>query len=304
VTQNLWDTENGPGEGDEINLVEPGFNSGWALIQGYAKDSRLGHTNPSDLVKLSNNAIYSDPAFEWADPVGPTAITFLNSDKLGAQYKNDMFVGDINNGNIYHFKLTADRTKLLYPNGQPIENVAITSAQIPILRFGIGFGGITDLQTGPDGFLYVLANNGAIFRIVPASFAAANPTSYTITANTASGQPEGNDEQSTNPLNNGQTSVLNSKNKVTIVGVRGLQSYDPNPINIKVGDTITWINADVISHTVTSGKDYNPITSGKAFNSGGIISNGVYSLKFAKPGVFDYFCLFHPDMKGQIVVSR
>ena len=44
-----------------------------------------------------------------------------------------MFVGDINNGNIYHFKLTADRTKLLYPNGQPIENVAITSSQIPLL---------------------------------------------------------------------------------------------------------------------------------------------------------------------------
>jgi glucose/arabinose dehydrogenase len=33
VTQNLWDTENGPGEGDEINLVEPGFNNGWAQVQ-------------------------------------------------------------------------------------------------------------------------------------------------------------------------------------------------------------------------------------------------------------------------------
>ena len=61
---------------------------------------------------------------------------------------------------------------------------------------------------------------------------------------------------------------LISKNKVTIVGVKGLKSYDPNPINIKVGDTITWINADVISHTVTSGKDYNPNYSGNIFNSG------------------------------------
>ena len=309
VSGKLWDTENGPDYGDEINLVEPGFNSGWALIQGYAKDSHLGHTNPSDLVELSNNAKYSDPAFEWADPVGPTAITFLNSKNLGPQYQNDMFVGDINNGNIYHFKLTADRTKLLYPNGQPIENVAITSSQIPLLRFGQGFGGITDLQTGPDGFLYILVNNGAIFRIVPASFAAANPTSYTITTNTAANQPEEKEQQSKQqhsdiPSTNEQSSSFNSKNKVTIVGVRGLQSYEPNPINIKVGDTITWINADIIAHTVTSGKDYNPITSGKMFSSGSIISNGIYNLKFAKPGVFDYFCLFHPDMKGQIVVSR
>ncbi len=72
--------------------------------------------------------------------------------------------------------LNEDRTKLLYPNGQPIDNAPTTSAKIPLLRFGEGFGGITDLQIGPDGFLYVLAINGAIFRIVPTSFDAVNPT--------------------------------------------------------------------------------------------------------------------------------
>ena len=39
VTGNLWDTENGPNYGDEINLVKPGFNSGWAILQGFAKTS-------------------------------------------------------------------------------------------------------------------------------------------------------------------------------------------------------------------------------------------------------------------------
>ncbi|HKR72560.1 MAG TPA: PQQ-dependent sugar dehydrogenase, partial [Candidatus Nitrosocosmicus sp.] len=42
MTGNLWDTENGPTAGDEINLVYPGFNSGWALIQGDSKDDLLG----------------------------------------------------------------------------------------------------------------------------------------------------------------------------------------------------------------------------------------------------------------------
>ena len=138
VAGNLWDTENGPNYGDEINLVKSGFNSGWNLIQGFAKESHVGHRNHSSLVNLSKNAQYSEPKFEWDDPVGPTALAFLNSDKLGAQYKNDLFVGDINNGNIYHFKLSDDRTKLLYPNGQPIDNEPTTSAQIPMLRFGQG----------------------------------------------------------------------------------------------------------------------------------------------------------------------
>ena len=51
------------------------------------------------------------------------------------------------------------------------------------------------------------------------------------------------------PSTNEQSSSFNSKNKVTIVGVRRLQSHEPNPINIKVGDTVTWINADVIAYS-------------------------------------------------------
>ena len=42
VTGNLWDTENGPTAGDEINLVYPGFNGGWSLIQGFSKNDFLG----------------------------------------------------------------------------------------------------------------------------------------------------------------------------------------------------------------------------------------------------------------------
>jgi glucose/arabinose dehydrogenase/plastocyanin len=295
VSGNLWDTENGPNYGDEINLVKPGFNSGWNIIQGFAKTSHLGHTKHlSDLVNLSMNAQYLDPKFEWDDPVGPTDLVFLNSDKLGAQYQNDLFVGDINNGNLYHFKLSEDRNELLYPNGQPVEDEPITSEKIPLLRFGMGFGGITDLQTGPDGFLYVLTANGAIFRIVSTSFAAVNPTSYAL--------PTLNSQRQQQQLQSLSTIPANITNKVTIVGVKGLQSYDPNPIYIKVGDTITWINADVIAHTVTSGKDYNRLTSGKLFHSGSIISNTAYSHTFTTPGIYDYVCMFHPDMKGEVVV--
>ena len=152
-----------------------------------------------------------------------------------------------------------------------------------------------------DHVSYILVNNGAIFRIVPASDAAANPTSYSFSSLPSQQQGQGQGQQKQLTLS---TLPANTPSKVTIVGVKGLQSYEPNPINIKVGDTVTWINADVVSHTVTSGKDYDPNKSGKLFNSGAILTNDVYQLKFAKPGTFDYFCLFHPDMKGQVIVSK
>ena len=119
LTGNLWDTENGPEYGDEINLVEPGFNSGWNKVQGvWEIDSATGGPIMNDtqerntLVDFDGQGKYSDPEFTWANAVGPTALKFLNSDKLGKEYENDMFVGDFHNGIIYHFDLTENRTAL------------------------------------------------------------------------------------------------------------------------------------------------------------------------------------------------
>src|ERR1051325_10953874 len=119
VSGKLWDTENGPTFGDEINLVEPGFNSGWVQVQGiWTVEGSLkkGPVNPNpsaNLVDFGGNGKYRAPEFIWNKPVAPTALKFLNSAKLGSQYQNDMFVGDIKNGNLYHFKLNQDRTGLL-----------------------------------------------------------------------------------------------------------------------------------------------------------------------------------------------
>ena len=99
------DTENGPNRYDEINLVLPGFNSGWEQIMG--PDSR----DPQGLGNLVFfcGSHYADPRFSWFNPVGPTALVFLNSARLGVEYGNDRFVGDINNGNLYRFKVNAAR---------------------------------------------------------------------------------------------------------------------------------------------------------------------------------------------------
>ena len=68
----------------------------------------------SSLVDFNGKDKYSPPEFTYFEEVDPTAIRFLNSDKLGEQYENDMFVGDIVNGNIYHFDLNKKRTELNY----------------------------------------------------------------------------------------------------------------------------------------------------------------------------------------------
>lgn len=188
VSGKLWDTENGPSFGDEINLVEPGFNSGWLRIQGmwpvYNSDQLIDGLTPytgyikkgsenvttdiRNLVDFGGKGKYSDPEFVWNQSVGVTGLKFLNSHKLGKNYENDMFVGDLR-GNIYHFDLTADRTALkLY--GSLRDKLAESSDQKSLqdVIFGKGFGSVTDLEVGPDGYLYVVSIwEGKIFRIVP-----------------------------------------------------------------------------------------------------------------------------------------
>lgn len=161
ITGNLWDTENGPDHGDEINLVEPGFNSGDDKLLGMS-----GHDDKiKGLVDFDGRGKYSDPEFTWTFPVGPTALKFFNSDKFGPEYKNDMFVADWNNGNIYHFDLNNDRTSLLL-HGKLRDKIADTPDEPEDLIFAKGFKGITDLQVSPEGYLYILSD-GDIFRILP-----------------------------------------------------------------------------------------------------------------------------------------
>ncbi len=167
ITGSLWDTENGPHEGDEINLVNPGFNSGWHEIYGYSSSQQKFDID--ELVTFDGKGKYDEPKVVWGKSTGLTSIVFLDSDKLGTQYRNDIFVGDAHNGRIYHFKLNNERNDVVLPEilaGKIIENPVNLGAEDIV--FGDGFGGITDLTVGPDGYLYVVSiGQGKVFRILP-----------------------------------------------------------------------------------------------------------------------------------------
>jgi aldose sugar dehydrogenase len=165
LTGLLWDTENGPAEFDEINIVLPGFNSGWNRVMGPI--GREGITT-QDLVQFQGSH-YADPVFSWLQSVGVTDIEIFNSSSLGERYAYNMFVGDYNNGNLYFFTVNSNRTGLDLGNIAGLEDlVADNNEELNAVIFGREFlGGITDIETGPDGYLYILTLAGDLYRIVP-----------------------------------------------------------------------------------------------------------------------------------------
>jgi aldose sugar dehydrogenase len=179
ITGNLWDTENGNTFGDEINLVHPGFNSGWSQVAGiWEAESKPGpaigaDTNnpPKYLVTFGGKGAYRAPELAALQTIAPTAIKFLNSGKLGKQYENTIFMGDVDFGNLYNFKLNENRTGLVL-DGPLADKIAnnIQDLKEGGAVLGQGFGVITDIQIGPDdGYLYILTLNGRIYRIIPSS---------------------------------------------------------------------------------------------------------------------------------------
>lgn len=121
--------------------------------------------NPEGLVTFDGRGKYSPPEFIWIPPVAPTAIKFLNSDKLGTDYMNDIFVGDANTGRIYNFDLNEQRSALqLY--GSLKDRIADNLEELSNATFASGFGRITDMDIGPDGYLHVHSaeNKGAIIH--------------------------------------------------------------------------------------------------------------------------------------------
>jgi glucose/arabinose dehydrogenase len=164
LTGALWMTENGPDAYDEVNLVAPGFNSGWHKVVG-----PMSRTNVTmgDLMAF-NGSEYQDPVFSWYYPVGVTDIEFFESNKLGKEYENNIFVGDINNGNLYFFTVNESRDGLELgiedKVADPVGDDLLGEARPFIV--GERLGRVTDVETGPDGFLYVLAyEDGKIYRI-------------------------------------------------------------------------------------------------------------------------------------------
>jgi glucose/arabinose dehydrogenase len=178
LTGHLWNTENGPDRYDEINLVAPGFNSGWTQIMGPDARDPQGE---GDLVQLPGSA-YSDPEFSFRTPIAITGLAFLANSALDASYRDALLVGDANHGNLYLFRLNAARDGFVL--GGPLDDlVADDLAERNARRFGQDFGGIADIQIGPDGDIYVASlGRGTVYRLSAPSNRVPEPATHLLWA--------------------------------------------------------------------------------------------------------------------------
>jgi plastocyanin len=125
--------------------------------------------------------------------------------------------------------------------------------------------------------------------IAPVVIAGAIVATYVLSGNMNMGV-----EGSGNSVQQPTASIPSDSTVVRIVANAGSNSFSPNPVEVKVGETVTWINDDSGRHTVTSKDGF--------FDSGMMGKGQSFSYTFDKAGEYTYHCEPHPNMVGTVVV--
>lgn len=166
ITCNVWNTENGTGEGfEELNLYRPGTNGGWNKFIGIA------NPDPSELF-LMPGAEYIEPKLQFRGV--PTAIVFQPCPVLGAANWNRMFMGFFVPDDtpqldaIWRITLNSQRDRLAVQSPDLQDSIVSRSEDVSEFGFVRQLPWVTDMEIGPDGFLYVLRYaSPSVFRVRP-----------------------------------------------------------------------------------------------------------------------------------------
>ena len=150
-TGEMWENENGPNGGDEINILKPGLNYGWPIVsygrtyQGPWQSERPRHDG------------FEPPVVIWVPAIAVSGMTFYTGDKF-PKWKGDVFVGSLRTGEIPG---TGHIERILF--NQKMEELRRESMLTELRQR------VRDIRQGPDGLLYLLTDEkeGALLRIEP-----------------------------------------------------------------------------------------------------------------------------------------
>ena len=144
----LWTHEHGAQGGDEINLPLPGRNYGWPVIthgDNYG-GGKIG-------TGISARSGLEQPLHHWTPSIAPSGMAFLTSDRYGAAWRGNLFVGSLKFGYLNRIELDGPFKGRVQREHKLLE----------------GVGRVRDVRQGPDGWLYVLTDSpqGRLLRVLP-----------------------------------------------------------------------------------------------------------------------------------------
>lgn len=146
VSGRVWAHEHGPQGGDEINIIEAGFNYGWPVIT-YGRNYGIGTT----IGEGTHKDGMAQPVHQWTPSIAPSGMTFYDGDRF-PRWRGNLFAGSLKFRLLVRLAVDGDR---------------VTEEERLLAD---SYGRIRDVRSGPDGFIYLLtdASDGQLLRLEPA----------------------------------------------------------------------------------------------------------------------------------------
>jgi aldose sugar dehydrogenase len=153
-TGDIWETEQGPSGGDELNVIRAGRNYGWPLVS-YGRDY-FGHRISARPTRVG----LEDPQVVWLPSIGLTGMAFYTGDRF-PNWRRNAFVAGLREGGI--------------PRTGQLQRIVFNEKWEELRREPMLQDlkqRIRDVRQGPDGLLYVLTaeDRGALLRLEPAGY--------------------------------------------------------------------------------------------------------------------------------------
>jgi glucose/arabinose dehydrogenase/plastocyanin len=323
----LWLTENGDDSWDEVNILPAGANSGWIQTMGpperhedYRRievESEDGLDNPDyppdqlaettdaaqeAMVELPGSQ-YVAPAFSWQYPPAVTSIAFTTGTELGESSTGTAWLGTVLTDSLLRYPLAADGSGFDFGDDQALADLVDDNESKGDLGesadyvAGTGFGVVTHIVTGPEGFLYVVSiTNGAVYRIGPADQVGGGGEGEGGGGEAAASPTPGLSPAPGTPLPGEAV-------QITIGTDTGSQLlFDPTTASAPAGGEVqlTFENRSPIPHNLSFAPPIN--TSTNTIVDGGASE----TIGFTAPneaGEYEFVCTLHPGMEGVLTVE-
>jgi glucose/arabinose dehydrogenase len=137
TTGRLYATEHGPGDNDEVNLIDAGRNYGWPEARGFCD----GDAGSGERTFCQANAVV-EPIVAWTPTIAPAGAAIYDSDLI-AGWRGSLLMTTLKDATLYRLTLSADGTR-------------VTATERLLVR---QLGRLRDVMVGPRGEVYVATSN-------------------------------------------------------------------------------------------------------------------------------------------------
>ena len=295
----------------EVFQVQPGELTRWYIVNGGPNDVVAFHfisgilsVRDGSVVNRYGAQVLNDEG--WTIPPGSGSVIEAVFPEEGIYVGVDHAMNDVLKGGAFAVLATPDATPDDHPAG-----TMVPPRGSPMVSGPPAMANVTEAEVPEANVTEAEVPEGETLPVINETDTEAPEANVTDTEAVEGETLPLVNETDTNATETGEAADTGATETGATGGPTGVSivpgssslttdAYQPNPVEVSTGTTVTWTNDDAQPHTATSGE---AVTPDGRFDSGIMAPAATFDFTFTEAGEYPYFCLLHPNMVGTVSVS-